>query len=151
MATSSVMLLAATALAAQTAGVMGDWRDPTGSVIRIAPCGAQACLWIVSLSPTAPASTDIHNPQPDERGRALCGLKIGSGFNLRDPDHAAGGTLYDPKTGKTYHGTITAVGTGEGSKLELRGYVGIPLFGESQTWTRVAAPQKSCGGTPPGG
>jgi uncharacterized protein (DUF2147 family) len=148
MAAGTLLLLAALALAAQPAGVMGDWRDPTGSIIRIAPCGAQACLWIVSLSPTAPAPTDIHNPQPGERGRALCGLEIGSAFTLRDPDHAAGGTLYDPKTGKTYHGTITAAEAG--SKLELRGYVGIPLFGESQTWTRAAATVKPCAGAPPG-
>ncbi len=121
---------------------MGDWRDPSGSVIRIGPCGAEVCLWITALSPTAPATTDIHNPEPSERNRALCGLKIGSGFTLHGADHAAGGTLYDPKTGKTYRGGMTAAGP----KLELRGYVGIPLFGESQTWMRTTEPVKTCTG-----
>ncbi len=135
-----LLLLPAVVLWPQDNGVLGNWQDPSGSVIRISPCGAQVCLWITLVSPKAPAATDIHNPQPSERGRALCGLKIGSGFTLRDSNHAAGGTLYDPKTGKTYHGTMSA----EGSKLELRGYVGIPLFGESQTWTRTIEPAGHC-------
>jgi uncharacterized protein (DUF2147 family) len=141
----TLLLLAFLHAGAQTSGVMGDWRDPTGSVIRIGACGPQVCLWIIALSPTAPAATDIHNPQPSERNRALCGLKIGSGFTLRDADHVAGGTLYDPKTGKTYRGGMTAAG----AKLQLRGYVGIPLFGQSQTWTRTPEPAKPCAGAEP--
>ena len=148
-ALAGAWLLAPVALAAQ-AGVLGDWKDPMGSVIRIDRCGPQVCLRIVQLSPTAPPTTDIHNPQPAERSRALCGLEIGSGFTLRDPDHAAGGTLYDPKTGKTYHGNMTAEGTGAAEKLDLRGYVGIPLFGESQTWVRPVGPVQACAGARPG-
>jgi len=137
-ALGAMLLLAPAALTAQAGSVLGDWNEPTGSVIRIDYCGSGVCLWLVALGPSAPATTDIHNPQPALRSRALCGLEIGSGFTLRDPSHGAGGTLYDPKTGKTYRGTITA----DGAKLELRGYVGIPLFGASQTWTRrTQAPQ----------
>jgi uncharacterized protein (DUF2147 family) len=150
--TLACVLLAAhgsLACAAQPAGVLGDWQDPTGSVIHIAPCGAGICLWLVALSPSAPAATDIHNPDPAQRSRALCGLKIGSGFTLRSPDHASGGSLYDPKTGRTYHGSMSAEGTAAGGKLELRGYVGIPLFGESETWTRPASPVKACAGPAP--
>lgn len=136
-------LLAPALLAAQTAqtgSVLGQWSEPTGSVIRIDRCGAQICLWIVALGPTAPATVDIHNPNPGLRGRALCGLEIGSGFTLRDAGHASGGSLYDPKSGKTYHGMMSA----EGGSLELRGYIGIPLFGRSETWTRPAKPVAPC-------
>ncbi|MGB6744306.1 MAG: DUF2147 domain-containing protein [Terracidiphilus sp.] len=139
-----LLLFAPVALAAQAGGVLGDWNDPLGSVIRIDRCGADVCLRIVSLSPTAPSTKDIHNPEPGLRGRALCGLEIGSGFSLRDPGHAVDGTLYDPKTGKTYHGSITAEGTADGGKLQLRGYVGIPLFGASQTWTRHTQALQAC-------
>jgi uncharacterized protein (DUF2147 family) len=59
---------------------------------------------------------------------------------LRDADHATGGTLYDPKTGKTCHGSLTAAG----QKLHLRGYFGIPLFGVSQTWSRHPDAVPSC-------
>ena len=132
--------LAPAGLTAQAGSVLGDWSDPTGSVIRIDRCGREVCLWLVALGPSAPSPTDIHNPDPSERSRALCGLKIGSGFSLRDPGHAAGGTLYDPKTGKTYHGMMAT----EGANLELRGYVGIALFGRSETWVRPAKPLQTC-------
>ncbi len=137
--TLACLALAALApLAARPAGVCGGWQDPTGSVIRIGPCSNQICLWLIRLSPSATATTDMHNPDPGLRHRALCGLKIGSGFALRDPAHASGGTLYDPKTGKTYRGSMSAVGASaggaQGEKLELRGYFGIPLFGVSETW-----------------
>jgi uncharacterized protein (DUF2147 family) len=125
---------------AQSASVLGDWVEPTGSVIHIDHCGSHVCLWIVVLGGEAKAKTDIYNPNPSLRGRPLCGLKIGSGFTLLDGEHAADGVLYDPKTGKTYHGRFTA----EGAALDLRGYVGIPLFGRSQRWTRAAGPVKGC-------
>ncbi len=139
-ASTMLLLQVVIALPAQPVGVFGDWQDPTGSVIRIDRCGAEVCLWIVALSPSAPSAFDIHNPEPGKRSRVLCGLEIGNSFTLRDPDHAAGGTLYDPKTGKTYHGNITA----DGANLDLRGYVGIPLFGASQTWTRHTGPVGPC-------
>ncbi len=151
--TLAFLVLAALApWAAQPAGVrsgvLGDWQDPTGSVIRIGSCGNQICLRLIELSPSAPATTDIHNPDASLRRRALCGLKIGSGFTLRDSVHANGGTLYDPKTGKTYHGSMTAAGSATGNsagaRLELRGYVGISIFGESQTWVRPSVPVVPC-------
>jgi uncharacterized protein (DUF2147 family) len=136
----ALSLPAAKVLPAQAAGVLGVWQDPTGSIIRVDHCGADVCLWIEALGPTAPSLLDIHNPEPTQRSRALCGLQIGSGFTLHDTGHAAGGMLYDPKTGKTYHGNMTA----EGARLDLRGYVGIPLFGASQTWTRHSGTVGPC-------
>jgi len=140
MAAIAFALLAARILTAQAGGVVGDWQDPTGSILHIDRCGNDVCLWIVALGPTAPSPFDIHNPESSQRGRALCGLEIGSGFWLRDPDHATGGTLYDPKTGKTYHGNMTA----KGAKLNLRGYVGIPLFGATETWSRHSGAAGPC-------
>ena len=127
-------------LQAQSTSMMGDWVEPAGSVLHVGPCGSAVCLWIVSLSNEAKAKTDIYNPDASLRSRALCGLKIGSGFILRDATHATDGTLYDPKTGNTYRGMMTA----EGAMLDLRGYVSLPLFGRTQKWTRPATPVKAC-------
>jgi uncharacterized protein (DUF2147 family) len=44
-----------------------------------------------------------------------------------------GGSVYDPQNGKIYRGKITLVSP---NKLDLRGFVGIPLFGRTTTWTR---------------
>ena len=60
------------------------------------------------------------------------GLEIGRGFRLTDPAHAEDGTLYDPKSGKTYHGVMESAG----DKLKLRGYVGIKALGRTEVWTR---------------
>jgi len=125
---------------AQQSEITGQWIEPTGSAIRIDHCGPQLCMWVVAISPKAPAPFDIYNPDPAKRKRSLCGLEIGSGFSLRTPGEARDGTLYDPKSGKTYHGQLKL----NGNKLELRGYVGIPLFGETQIWTRPYAPVKTC-------
>ncbi len=133
-------------LGAQTLDMIGEWQEPTGAVLRVDHCGSQVCIWIEALSRHADAPTDIHNPDSRLRARALCGLEIGSGFTLQDAAHATDGTLYDPKTGKTYHGMMTA----DGGKLELRGYIGVPLFGRSQTWTRPVAPVRNCASVPVG-
>ena len=135
-----IWLAAVGGIQAQPAAFTGQWTEPTGSVIRVDRCGDRICMWVVAISPKAPAKVDIHNPDPSKRGRPLCGLQIGSGFVVHTPEEAGDGTLYDPKTGKTYHGNIKL----EGNKLELRGYVGIPLFGENQTWMRPTVPVQAC-------
>ena len=133
------LLFAGTAVA-QTANITGEWMEPTGSVVRIDHCGPQLCMWVVVISSKAPSTFDIYNPDPAKRSRSLCELQIGSGFSLRSPGNARDGTVYDPKAGKTYHGQMTL----SGGKLYLRGYVGIPLFGETQTWTRPSRPVTPC-------
>jgi uncharacterized protein (DUF2147 family) len=45
-----------------------------------------------------------------------------------------GGEILDPETGKTYKAKMKL--TDDGTKLVLRGYIGISLFGRSQTWMR---------------
>lgn len=44
-----------------------------------------------------------------------------------------GGKITDPKNGKTYNCKISFDGN---NKLIVRGYIGISLFGRSQTWVR---------------
>jgi uncharacterized protein (DUF2147 family) len=46
------------------------------------------------------------------------------------------GQILDPSNGKTYHCQIQL--TDKGKKLIVRGYIGLPLFGRSQTWLRMA-------------
>lgn len=136
----SILLALACSIGAQTNSITGQWTEPTGSVIRVGQCGSQICMWVVALSPRAPAIIDINNPDPAKRNRPLCSLEIGSGFVPRSSIEAKDGTLYDPKSGKTYHGQIKL----NGNQLELRGYIGIPLFGATQTWTRPSAPVEVC-------
>lgn len=122
-------------LLAQESGVLGYWREPGGSVLHTEACGGDVCASIVAISPSAPARVDDKNPNPTLRGRSLCGLRIGEGFHLAAPNKAEDGKLYDPKSGKTYHGLMTS----SGKDLHLRGYIGVSLFGRTETWTRTGS------------
>jgi len=89
---------------------------------------------LVFISPTARGTNDFNNPSEALRNRPLCGLEIGSNFKPQDNKRATDGTLYDPKTGKTYRGVMTL----DGADLKLRGYISTPLFGRTEVWHRAA-------------
>lgn len=121
---------------AEPRGLEGYWREPTGAVLHIETCGDAMCIRIATIQPGAPSTFDIHNPDPAEHSHSLCDKVIGTEFHRTSPDHAEDGVLYDPKTGKTYRGEMTAAG----DTLHLRGYLGIKAFGRSQDWTRIPPP-----------
>jgi uncharacterized protein (DUF2147 family) len=71
----------------------------------------------------------------DERkGQRIIGMTIVKGIKLKD-GHYEGGEILDPDNGKTYRCIMKL--DDSGNKLEVRGYIGISLFGRSQDWTRV--------------
>jgi uncharacterized protein (DUF2147 family) len=129
MLTLAVMML----LGMPPRNAMGDWETPAHSVVRVEACGAEVCLRVVKLPPDAPATLDVNNPEKSLRTRALCGLVVGTGFREDGSGKLAGGRLYDPKSGRTYSGTIAVAG----DALMLRGYWGVALLGRSETWRRV--------------
>ncbi len=75
--------------------------------------------------------TDTENPDPAKRNRKLEGLEIISGLAYADGKWK--GTIYDPESGKTYKSQIKLVNE---NTLELTGYVGLPMFGITETWKR---------------
>ncbi len=68
----------------------------------------------------------------DRKNKPLIGLEIIRGLK-KSGNEFTGGTITDPKTGKTYKCTITR----DGNKLNVRGYVGFSLIGRTQTWHKV--------------
>ena len=66
------------------------------------------------------------------KDKPLIGLEIINGLTKKDSEYS-GGTITDPKSGKTYKCTITRAG----DKLNVRGYVGFSLIGRTQTWRAV--------------
>lgn len=77
---------------------------------------------------------DVQNPDEKLRIRALLGMILLKDFKKEDTAAKwSGGTVYDGKSGKTYKGWIKQK---DANSLELRGYVGISLFGRSDNWTR---------------
>jgi uncharacterized protein (DUF2147 family) len=80
-----------------------------------------------------PPRFDVKNPDPTLRARELLGIKFMQGFRYDGDNRWTGGTIYDPNSGKTYKGNITLI---DRDTLKLRGYIGVSLFGRSETWTR---------------
>lgn len=57
-------------------------------------------------------------------------------WNLKKSgDEYTGGVIFDPKKGKSYK--LKGKLAQNGKVLEMRGYVGSPLLGRTQTWQRV--------------
>lgn len=68
------------------------------------------------------------------KDQPIAGMTILTGMKGNGPEYG-GGTILDPANGKTYKSKMTLIDGGK--KLEVRGYIGLPMFGRSQTWIRV--------------
>ncbi len=115
---------------AQNAGdLSGVWQTETsGSTVRIARCGAGYCGTVAA---TPGPGLDSQNPDPALRARKLVGVQImqagtpsGEGFE---------GSLYNPKDGKTYSGSLTPKGP---DTVEVAGCV-LSVICKRQTWRRM--------------
>lgn len=135
----TLFLLAGLAGAGQTFAqtkadaLLGEWLSAKkGSRIQIYKQGstyAGKILW-----GTGSAKKDVKNPDASLRNRELIGLTILNGFTFAGDDEWANGTIYDPREGKTYSCKLTLKSP---AQLNIRGYVGLSLFGRTETWTRV--------------
>jgi uncharacterized protein (DUF2147 family) len=70
----------------------------------------------------------------DERGKPVLGLALIKGMQRKGDDYE-NGTIMDPRDGSVYRALMKLVDGGQ--KLEVRGYLGISLFGRTQTWNRL--------------
>ncbi|MCC5944714.1 MAG: DUF2147 domain-containing protein [Bernardetiaceae bacterium] len=77
---------------------------------------------------------DVKNPNPKLRNRNLVGLTILENFVFEGKNTWSGGSIYDPKDGKTYCCKITLISN---QKLEVRGFLGISLFGRTEVWKKI--------------
>ncbi len=73
------------------------------------------------------------------KDKPVQGLRFMWGFT-RDGNKYTGGNILDPNTGSTYNSSMTLVDNGQ--VLKMRGYMGISLFGQTETWTRIKEPAK---------
>ena len=80
-----------------------------------------------------PGKKDVNNPEAKLKNRDLIGLVILQDFKYKGSAWEDG-KIYDPKSGKTYDCILKVKDNNK--VLEIRGYVGVPMFGRTATWTR---------------
>ena len=71
----------------------------------------------------------------DRKDKPMVGLEIIRGVKKGDGDVWEGGTILDAAEGKVYKVRMTPIEGGK--KMEVRGYVGMPMLGRTQTWIRA--------------
>jgi uncharacterized protein (DUF2147 family) len=89
------------------------------------------------LDPDVKPSDVCDKCSDDRKDQPILGLQI-----IRAVTKSSGtenrwdaGTVLDPEDGKVYKVRLTPVEGGQ--KLEVRGYIGAPILGRTQTWIRV--------------
>ncbi len=152
---SIALVLAAAFSAASPSGAQHPPKSPIGrwyaeggaAKVEITDCGDELCgrvVWLRSpFDENGCELRDRYNPVPERRGRQVLGLPILAGL-ARESDTSptwTGGSLYDPSSGNTYRASLTVT---DDHRLQLRGYVGIPLLGRTTSWFRVGAEHEMC-------
>ena len=140
--TASLLVTAAFAQAQMSpVGVWHTIDDTTKkpkAVIRIALNSAGTLSGVVEKALEVAPSTEPNCDKctDDRKGKAKIGLEIiRGGKKAEGKDVWEDGKILDPENGTNYSLRLTPVDGGK--KLEVRGYVGTPMLGRTQTWVRV--------------
>ncbi len=111
-----------------------DKTDKPRSLIRITENNGEYSAVIEKGLLATDTGEAVCDKCTDERkGKRIVGMTIVSGIKQKG-DNFEGGEILDPENGKTYRCKMKLDSTG--NKLEVRGFIGISLFGRSQIWTR---------------
>ncbi len=121
--------------------VAGLWQtidDKTGQpegLVRVVEADGEYIGTVVAVfSPPAPDSRPLcERCEGELKNKPVVGMSILRGVR-RDGDGYAGGQILDPDEGRVYRCRLALIDGGR--KLEIRGYIGVPLFGRTQIWIR---------------
>jgi uncharacterized protein (DUF2147 family) len=91
-------------------------------------------VWLKEPLENGKIKTDEKNPDKKLVGQPILGIKLMTKFEFKGDNYYDNGKVYDPESGKTYSCNMKVNNKGE---LEVRGYLGISLFGRTETWTRA--------------
>jgi uncharacterized protein (DUF2147 family) len=135
-ACAAALSTAAMALAAEPEG---RYLTASGNLeVEVAPCGTALCGTVARVL----ANRSMSQPgtaMPSGSVAAVPGMTILSSFVSEgdtQPSTTWHGSIFNRENGKTYSTRMSLDGSGN---LVLRVYVGVPLFGSTQVWTRLPA------------
>ena len=70
----------------------------------------------------------------DRKDKPIVGMKIMTDLKQDQPGVWSGGKILDPKEGEVYK---VKIATEDGKKMDVRGYIGVPLLGRTQVWYKA--------------
>jgi uncharacterized protein (DUF2147 family) len=127
------------AFAAPTA--VGHWKtfdektnQPEGEVIIYEENGLFYGKIGKSLDPKKQEKKYCTQCKGEFADKPLAGLRFMWDFK-RAGDKYNDGKILDPNTGEIYNATMEL--KNDGNTLVLRGFIGLPLFGQNRTWERM--------------
>jgi uncharacterized protein (DUF2147 family) len=137
------VLATASVLAMAQATPAGLWKtiDDDGktekSLVRIVNTGGVFSGKVEKISDPAKADEKCSKCEDARKDQPIVGMTIIDGVKQDDEETTlfSGGQILDPKNGKIYKVRLKTVDGGK--KLDVRGYIGTPLLGRTQTWVRV--------------
>ena len=116
---------------------LGLWKNADAK-FEIFDSGGKLGAKVVTLNepntPEGKPKTDIHNPDASQHNKPVLGLVFMKGFAPAGNGRWENGTIYDPKTGKTYASYMQLENK---DTIRVRGFIGVAAFGRTQVWTRV--------------
>lgn len=118
--------------------IIGKWlTEKKDAVVQIFKTNdnkyAGKVIWLEKpLDKNGEPIKDNKNPKKELRSRPIMGLVILGGFEFNNSDWE-NGIIYDAETGNTYKAKISLRNK---NTLDLRGYIGSPMFGRTTIWTR---------------
>jgi uncharacterized protein (DUF2147 family) len=144
---ASCLLLAAGTVLAQPAPTdpRGRWITASGNLeVEVAACGAALCGTVTRVLGNRSMAPGGGEMKPADE-RSPLGMQLLQGFVPADGGDARAptewrGEIYNRENGKTYRCTMRVSTAGHlAGELLLHAYVGLPLFGKTQSWLRAAA------------
>ena len=112
--------------------ILGEWiSEPKDGKIAIFKQG-ERYFGKITWGKT-PGKKDINNPDVKLRNREIVGTVILKDFVFKGSSWE-NGTIYDPHSGKTYDCILKVKDNNQ--KLDIRGFVGMAMFGRTSTWSR---------------
>ena len=144
LACAALLALALPVHAQQQATPAGLWKTiddgskKEKSLVRITDDGGVYSGKIEKLlDPATKPDAVCEKCTDDRKDKPILGMIIITG--VKQAANAAdlwdGGSILDPNDGKVYKVRLSPIDGGK--KLEVRGYIGMPLLGRTQTWLRV--------------
>jgi uncharacterized protein (DUF2147 family) len=119
--------------------ILGTWlnQEATGKITIYKEGGKYfgKLVWLRTPldSVTGLPRTDKENSDGKLKSIPLIGLVNLKNFVFDGKEEWSGGTIYDPKNGKTYKCYIRFETP---NRLKIRGYIGVSLLGRNTFWTK---------------